>query len=170
MNKMNDTMAGNLAAFHNYLDATLHIPVVTREAFINQGITAFDDLIYITDKDVKDMCSNAKKPGGTIPNPNYVAGGNMPAFIPNPGAQVGFLHEKGLRMLRFYRGYMATIQRPSMPNQVTTARLNEAWVFYEMLEATKDVLVDKPPKLTKQDDARKVIENLDNYLKLKRNV
>jgi hypothetical protein len=162
-------MAGNLAILRNYLDATLQVPVVTREAVILQGISSFEDFVGLTDKDVQDICSNAKKPGGTIQNPNWVAGGNIPLMIPNPGAQVGFIYEKRFRQLRFYRNYLSSVQRPMMPAQATLARLIEAWALYEMLE--EDEAPDNmPEKLVKQDDARRVIENLDEYLKKRRNI
>jgi hypothetical protein len=51
------------------------------------------------------MCSNIRKPGGTIPNPafdaeNPVAG--VTAMIPNPGVSMDLPCEKLLHQLRYY--------------------------------------------------------------------
>ena len=163
-------MAANQAALRNYLDATLQLPVTVREAIIAQGMSSFDDFIGLTDKDMKDVCSNAKKPGGTIPNPNWVAGGNMPPTITNPGAPVGFIHEKRLRQLRFHRNYFSIVQRPMVPGQATLLRLRDSWSLYEAIKNYQDGTAPPlPGKLSKQDDARKVIEDLDHYLKKIRN-
>jgi hypothetical protein len=82
-------MAENLATLRDYFVTTLQVPVEAREALIRQGLSSFDDLIGLTDKDVKGICSNAKEPGGTIQNPNWVAGGNMPQMIPNQAHLLG---------------------------------------------------------------------------------
>jgi hypothetical protein len=72
-------MIGNLAALRNYVDATLQVPVVAREAIIAQVLSSFEDFECLIDQDMRDVCANARKPGGTIQNPNWVAGGgNMP--------------------------------------------------------------------------------------------
>jgi hypothetical protein len=94
----------------------------------------------------------------------------MPQMIPNPGAFVGFIHEKRFRKLRFYRNYLSTVQRLLLPAQATLARLGEAWALYERIKKKDVVTHMMPDKLKKQDEARKVIENLDYYLTIRRNV
>jgi hypothetical protein len=84
-------IAGNLAALR--VDATVQVPIVAREAIIAQGLSSFKDFVGLTDQYMKDICTNAKRPGGAIQNPKWVAGDNMPQMIPNPGALVGFIHE-----------------------------------------------------------------------------
>ncbi len=72
------------------------MPVTAREAVIAQGLLSFEDLVGLTDKDIKNVCTNAKKSGGTALKTllaNWVAGGNMPLMIANPGAPVGSIHK-----------------------------------------------------------------------------
>jgi hypothetical protein len=150
---------------------------VAREAFIAQGLSSLEDFVGLTDEDITSMCSNARKPGGIIQNPEWVAGGNMPQMIPNPGAQVGHFHEIRLRQLRFYRNYLSIVQRPMMTAQAiaqaTLARLIAAWALYLKIEQgakDDDSSIELPEKLKNQDDARKILEDLDDYLKKRRNI
>jgi hypothetical protein len=53
-----------------------------------QGLTDFGDYAVLNEEDIADICTNVRKPGGTINNPNHdpakpVAG--VPETIPNPG-------------------------------------------------------------------------------------
>jgi hypothetical protein len=97
-------MAAALAALNNYLNDPIGIvDPQTRVALNNQGHQAFEDFLTLTEKDISEICSNIRKPGGTIPNPVHdpvasVAG--RPPTIPNPGIQIGHIYEKRLKMLR----------------------------------------------------------------------
>ena len=62
-------MATNQAALNNYLENTLLIPQPICRAINGQGISAIDDLLDLTDQDIKDVCKNIRSPGGTIANP-----------------------------------------------------------------------------------------------------
>jgi hypothetical protein len=62
--KKRSEMAGNMAALRNYFDATLQVPVTVREAVITQGMSSFEDFLGLSDKDIKDICDSAKRPGG----------------------------------------------------------------------------------------------------------
>jgi hypothetical protein len=66
-------MAANQAAINNYLQGTLGFPQDLAHALNAQGLDGFDVLVNLTDKNIKDMCANVRKPGGTIPNPAYDA-------------------------------------------------------------------------------------------------
>jgi hypothetical protein len=98
---------------------------MAREVVIAQGLSSFEDFVGL-----KGICSNAKKPGGTIPNPNWVAEGNMPQMTLNSGALVRFIHEKRFRQLWFNQNYLTIVQRPMTPAQATLAWLTEAWALY----------------------------------------
>jgi hypothetical protein len=85
-------MAANQAALNNYLQNTLGFPDDLSQALNAQGLDAFDVLITLTDKDVKEMCGNDRKPGGIIPNPAYDAANpvaGVPLTVPNPGVSIG---------------------------------------------------------------------------------
>jgi hypothetical protein len=60
----------------------------------DHGLLIIDNFVSLIEKDVNQMCSNIRKPGGTINNPSFnmnapVAG--VPAMIPNPGLPVGHI-------------------------------------------------------------------------------
>ena len=99
-------MAAGLAGFNNYLQNTLQINNANVGNAINQqGLQSITDLIHLTDDNISEVCSNARKHGGTIANPafdpaNPVAG--VPATICNPGVLIGHIFEHHLKMLRYY--------------------------------------------------------------------
>jgi hypothetical protein len=89
-------MAAALAQINNYFQNVLLIqeqPV--RDALNQQGLEGFDDFVSLTDKDIKNICANIRKPGGTIPNPNAAVAG-QPPVISNPGVQIGYVYERRL--------------------------------------------------------------------------
>ena len=118
-----------LLALDNYLNNVLQIASVeARMALNNQGLTSFDDFLLLTEDDISDLCSIARKPGGNIPNPafnrrNPVPG--VPATIPNPGVLIGHLHEKRLKLLRFYLHHLQRVQSEFDEN-VATGYLGDA--------------------------------------------
>jgi hypothetical protein len=99
-------MAAAQAQLNNYLDTPIGITTqATRAALNQQGIQSFDDFLTLTEKDISEICTNLRKPGGTVPNPDHdpqnpVVG--VPATLPSPGISLGHLYEKRLKMLRYY--------------------------------------------------------------------
>lgn len=88
-------MAAALADFNNCLNKTLNIASqAMRDASNEQGLDNLADIHESTDQDMKDICSNNRKPGGFMANP--AAGDGAPALMPNQGANFGFLIEKRL--------------------------------------------------------------------------
>ena len=89
-------MAATLAQLNHYLQNTLLIVDTPIWATLNaQGLQNIDDFLTLTDDDIGDICMNAQKPGGMIPNPkhnpvNPVAG--IPVTIPNPGMLIDHVY------------------------------------------------------------------------------
>ena len=99
------------AAFNGYLNNRLKITsLVMRTAINDQNLTRVDDFIGLTDQDIKDLCDNIRKPGGTIPNPNATVAGQPPT-IANPGQPIRFVSIKWLRVLNYYLHHLRRIQR-----------------------------------------------------------
>lgn len=155
-----------LEQLNEYLEDVLGMDEPLREAINSQGISSTNDFIPLTEKDVETLCSNMRKPGGMIENPAIVAGRrgepNLPAFVPNPGVQVGFGHEKRLKMLRYYVHHLRRTQRNFNINIATIESLT---MIYALKEAEdKKVDIDLPDKLVAVDKVRIALENIDNYL------
>lgn len=161
-------MAATLA---NYMDTMLLITSVTaRTALSNQGLTAYEDFLTLSEKDIGDICSNVRKPGGTIANPALIAGGAQPALIPNPGTPIGYVLEKRLKMLRYYMLHLQRIQRPFDAVEATLVRLAEVYVLKEEEDNEDDDDVKLPSKLTNIDKVRVTLEDIDDYLVRKRGI
>ena len=87
----------------------ISVTAAVQTALNDQGLQAFDDLSTLTEDDIAEVCSNARKPGRTVPNPAHFAPTTaapvvpgVPAEIPNPGVHIGHVYEKRLKMVRFY--------------------------------------------------------------------
>lgn len=106
-------MAAAQAELNNYLNNVLLIgDQAVRAALNTQGLQSLDDFIALTEKDIDDICSNARKPGGTIANPAFDAANSVPGvppFLPNAGVQIGHIFVKRLKMLRFYLFHLRRI-------------------------------------------------------------
>jgi hypothetical protein len=114
----------DIAIFWNYLNATILITEnAVRDAIVNQGLTTFNDLDNMTDQDIKDVCKNARSPGGMIQQADNL--------LPNRGVTLGFMTEKRLRQLCYYKYHLVRIQRTFERNEATLARLSAVWIRYE---------------------------------------
>ena len=103
-----------LNALNDYLQNTLLITSdAVRQAINNQGIEALNDFATLTEMDIMEICTNVRKPGGTMPNPmhdpnNVVPG--IPPTIANPGVTLRHVHEKCLKALCYYIYLLTRIQ------------------------------------------------------------
>jgi hypothetical protein len=164
-------MAANQAAINNYLQDTLGFPQTLAHALNAQGLDGFDILINLMDKDIKEMCTNVRKPGGTIPNPAFDAANpvpGVPATIPNPGVSMGLPHEKLLRQLCYYCAHMYKIQREFTAQGATLAKLTELWRFKEAIEEEDGDDIKFPDALKTVENVRQSLEDIDDYLNRKR--
>ena len=154
--------------FNQYLSMTLLITSAATLAAINaQGCTSIDDMAAMTDTDVKDICNNIKKPGGVIENRVWTDAAvaqraNIPRYIPNPGISVGHLHEKRLRMLRYYVWHLNRVQRAFVAAEATLDQLATVYKIKEV-EDEDDEKLTLPIKLTTLETVRETLEDLDNY-------
>ena len=152
---------------NNYLNGTLNISEqATRDALNIQGLDSTDTFRHLTDQDIKDLCDACRNPGGTIVNPNAAAP-NAPAHIPNPGIALSFVSVKRLQMLQYYIHHMERIQRMFQFNQATMQRLQDIWAIHEDKENEHDD-PDLPDKLSDVKNVRSMLEDLDNYLIVKK--
>ena len=166
-------MAAALAGFNNYLQNTLLIGTTgVRTALNDQGLQSFDNLSTLTEDDIAEVCSNTRKPGGTVPNPAYVTPTaaapavpgvpGVPVEIPNPGVRIGHVYEKRLKMVWFFVYHFTQIQRPFNPPTATLARLNVLYLFHQQEEEHNNE-IPLPDKLSSVDNIHVMIEDLDDY-------
>ena len=161
-------MAANLAALNNYFENTLFITdQAVRNGLNQQGLTSFDDFITFTEKDIAQICSNVRKPGGVIPNPNAAVPG-QPATISNPGVLVGHAIEVRLKMLCYFVKHVVRIQRlPVVPAIATLTRLIAVYKLKDIEKDEEDEDIKIPTPLTKIDEVCVTLEDLDDYLRHK---
>jgi hypothetical protein len=89
---------------------------------------------------------------------------NINTFLGKPtsslhtGIQIGHLHKKRLKMLRYYMFHLQRIQRNFHPDVATMNILPEIYLLKEVYN--EDLKPTLPEKLTKTDKVREVIENI----------
>ena len=89
------------------------------DAIIEEGIDAPEDLANLYDnKGVKVLCTNVRKPGGTIPDPTHVGADAAPC-IPKPGKSIPTICEGRLNLAAYGAKLYASRNR-----NVNTANLN----------------------------------------------
>jgi len=159
-------MAANQAQFNNYLQQVLGIESQgLREALNAEGLDSFAALSTMEDDGIVNACKHIRNPGGMIPNPNAAAQG-QPAQVPNRGHPIGSATEKRLRQLRYFHFHHTRVQRPFQRGEATLLNLNTFWKRFK--DEEEDQQLDKPGKLTRMEDVRKTLVNIDQYLMEKR--
>lgn len=163
-------MAAAIGTLNDYLLNVIRITDGNiRQAVNDQGLVAFDDFFNLTESDVEEICSNVRKPGGMMVNPNVQVLNlpGVPMMIANPGLPLGHLFEKRLKMLRYYMFHLKRIQR--LPINLVQATLADITSVYVLKESDKNEgTVDLPSQFQKIDNARVILEDLDDYLLRKR--
>lgn len=157
-------------AFNQYLGDVLLIDNRTRNALNDQGLTAFEDFITLTEDDITKIGFTIRRPGGTLPNPLFDANNpvpGVPPIIPNFGISLGFVFERRLKMLRWYVHHLVRVQRAFNVNHSTLARLHQTYALKEQYDEEDNDKVALPEKLKSLNNVRQVIENIDNYLNRK---
>jgi hypothetical protein len=154
--------------FDGYLQQVLGIAQAdVRNALQLQGLGTVDDFIALSEEDIEDVCKIVRRTGGMIPNPAFGQGasrGAQPPLLPNPGLPIGHLHEKRLKMLRFFIYHLQRIQREFDPAIATMDTLQEIYLLKEVDDEDDQKKPALPEKITKTDKVRKVIENIESLL------
>ena len=148
-------MAAALAAINNYFQNVLHIANVdVCNALNDQGLQSFDNFGTLTEQDIIDISDKARKPGGTITNPAYIAPtAIVPALsgvtptLPNPGVTIRHVVEKQLKMTKFLAYHCRCIQHTFNRVIGTLAQLNNLYEFH-LQEEEYNNDIDLPDKLT----------------------
>jgi hypothetical protein len=165
------TMAAALA-YNNYLTNTLLIASNDYQlSLIAQDLHTFGDYIALTEDNISDICTNVRKPGGTVNNPNHdpvnpVKG--VPAAIPNHGIPIGHLIKKRLKMLQYYFFHLNRIQRPFNVPGAALLTLSACYKLQEQHKLEEDTKTELPGKVTNIDKIRQFLEYIDNYMSLVR--
>jgi hypothetical protein len=103
--------------FDQYMSNVLGIAQVeARNALLAQGLGTVLDFNSRTEHNIEDVSKIVRRSGGTIPNPEFEKQPGQgippqPAVLPNPGLPIGHLHEKSLKMLRYFIFHLQRVQR-----------------------------------------------------------
>jgi hypothetical protein len=166
-------------ALNAYLQDVLCIESPSIHAgLFEQGLTSFLDFETLTNKDINQICANVRCPGVLIPNPMLPGRGRgrgaaavaaaadlppLPPQIPNPGTLVGQVVEVRLKMLCYFVKHLVRVQRmPFIAAEAPLACLTTVYRLKEVEDEETDDELKLPSTLTKIDEVRVTLEDLDD--------
>lgn len=123
---------------------------------IDQGIDSLDEIRYLKDSEVENLCKVIRRPGGTINNP--AGEGN----IPNPGESVSLRAENNLKLMAYYLRHRARVSRQTQPADITLENIRSV---KELRESEENY--EQPEDLPKVNDRDwpKTMEAIQEYLR-----
>jgi hypothetical protein len=163
-----------LDRLNDYLENTIGITSqALRDALNAEGIISFASFALLDDDDMTRICTVIRRPGGTIPNPAnavlILPNPAVPVNIPNPGVPVGYVYEKRLKLFRFFVFHNDRVQRLRFdPATVSLDVLNDYGELQRTLADADDDDIKMPEPLTKIENVRSTLEDLEDYLRRKR--
>jgi hypothetical protein len=107
------------------------------------------ELGYLNNEDVANLCKTIRSPGGHLPNPVFVAGGQIPATIPYTGIMVSQDAETNLQLAAYTVRHCARISRTvniQGMNPTSMRQLRELKIKESAREAEKPTLPKVDPK------------------------
>ena len=133
------------------------------DAIIAEGINAAEDLADLYDnKGVKILCSNVRKPGGTIPDPTHVGAGAAPR-IPQPGKSIPTICENRLNLAAYGSKLYSSINRDVDTINLNRARLRHFKQHMDMVENHEEP--EQLAPISKSFTVIKFLDQLPTYIR-----
>ena len=153
------------AAFRTYLRDVIGVadPQARREAIQEEGLNTLEDLIEFDSDGIKALCGSVRKPGGTIENPAYVAGGDQPEQIPNPGFAIPAICESRLKIAVYAAKIYDMIGRDLTQAALNRARLRLWENHRQLVEEHEDP--EQLPSVSKTFGIVKAMDLVPNHLR-----
>ena len=126
-----------------------------------QGIDSVRELGYLNDDDVINLCKTIRRPGGHLPNPAFVAGGNEPPTIPYTGIMVSQRAETNMQLASYTVRHHNRISRAT-----TVATMNPTSIRRLRELKIKEDSRESDPPVAPTIDAKnwpKTIDALQDY-------
>ena len=121
----------------------------------DQGLDSLEELAYMTDDKVENLCKVLRRPGGTIPNP---AGGNP---LPHPGHPVSQRAEDNLQLACYFVRFRQRTSRIALADMITVENVR---ALRELKAWEKDHTDVEKPEINPKDWP-KTIESIEEYLR-----
>ena len=154
------TAAQTTAFFED--DDQMALAHATRLRLQAEGLTTVDDLIVFEDEEaLKQLIENLRKPSGTIPNPNGVAG----EVIPTPsfafGAKSKMRITAAINIVIYYNAVGRDLTVQNMRWEPTIRNFSKAW---KSLTSRKEKDPPETPKISKSLVVMKWAEAFPDFL------
>src|SRR5688500_7751768 len=94
-------MAAALASIRTALTCLGFSPAAALAMIDEQDMDSLEEFELLNDKQVEQLCTVVRKPGGTILNPQAAVAG-QPAHIQNPGCSINFKAESNLKLMCYH--------------------------------------------------------------------
>jgi len=120
-----------------------------------QDLDSLEELAFMTDEKVENLCKVLRRPGGTIPNPD---GGNP---LPNPGHPVSQRAEDNLQLACYLLRFRQRTSRATLADMITLENVRS---LKELKAWEKDHTDVEKPEINPKDWP-KTIESIEEYLR-----
>ena len=141
------------AQFEAYL-TSIAFTDVQSESLINQGITSFNSLKGMSEKDIHEMCVYIRRLPRVDPQTNQLV---APTAIP-------ISHERNLKLTAYYIRHLDRTQRTFVANLATLERLEDMQTLMEEEREAKEKKITPLTKLESVAKIRVAIENINDHL------
>ena len=132
-------MAANAAAVRHYLENVIGITSeAARDALVDQGLDSFAEFETFNRNLIATTCSDIRKPGGLIPDPNGPDANGDILQVRNPGAPIGARQEARLKDAVYVAKYWSLIGRTVAENTLNRNTLNKYAEMRMIMENMKD--------------------------------
>ena len=131
-----------------------------------QGIDSLQEIGYLDEDGISNLCKAVRRPGGSIANPDHDPneddGPNNRPTIPFTGIQVSLLAEENLKLLSYYIRHLERVSRTPNIGSITRTTVRK---LRELRAAEAN---HENPSITPKIDDRnwaKTLEGLEEYLR-----
>ena len=166
-------MAAATAQLRNYLKDVIGLGVGQEgtdraNAIIEEGIDSIEDIADVYDNDgIKTLCSNVRKPGGTMDDPNWVPpvplGGATAPRVNKPGQSIPTVCEQRLTLAAYGAKCYTLVNHPVETTNLTRSRLREFKKHLNVVDCHKDP--DTISDVSKTFTVMKFLDQLPTYLR-----
>ena len=99
------------AVMRTFLEGVINVSAITTRCITDQGLDDFSVIVDLNEEDMKTLCNNMRRPGGTIINPQADVAG-QPPNTHNPGNLICMVAEKCLILTVYATKHQTGISRP----------------------------------------------------------
>ena len=155
------------AIMRTYLQTVVNVSAATSRLINDKGMDDFDELDDFSEDDMRTLCTNIRRPGGSITNPRVAVRG-QPPIIRDPRNVISMVAEERLILTAYAAMHQTRTSSPINAQTMTRTFIMSLVPLREQKLVYKDLVSIANP--LKDATVAKWLEGLDEYLMILRGV